>query len=158
MELTLWRFAEQRMLPPRASPCIQICGDQRERAEKEETPNMYQPIQFKNAATLVALAVLIILPAKTSFAQVDYSTFNYPDVMGGSTFLTGVRGAGGRDLYVTGTFLPQGSSDMQGLLYQGRLSGDRQWTVPNFPSSGGLTVTSTALYGPMVCLPITYVS
>lgn len=108
---------------------------------------MYQPNQFKNAATLTVV-VLMILCAKTSFAQVDYLTFNYPDAMGGSTFLTGVRGAGGRGVYVTGTFHPQGSSDTEGLLYQGLLTGGGRWTVLNFPSSGGVTVTSTALYGP----------
>src|SRR5713101_622374 len=109
---------------------------------------MYQAIQFKSAAALLALTVLTILSARTSFAQVDYSTFNYPDAMGGSTFLTGVRGAGEGNVYVTGTFRPQGSSDTQGLLYQGPLTGGGQWTVLNFPSSGGVTLTSTALYGP----------
>ena len=77
---------------------------------------MYQAIRFKDAANLLALTVLTILSASTSFAQVDYSTFNYPDAMGGSTFLTGVRGAGGSNVYVTGTFRPQGSQDTQGLL------------------------------------------
>src|SRR5256885_251874 len=92
---------------------------------------MYQPIQFKHAASLLALTVLTILSASTSFAQVDYSTFNYPDAMGGSTFLTGVRGAGVSNVYVTGTFRPQGSQDTQGLLYQGLLDGTGQWTVLN---------------------------
>src|SRR5437764_14167497 len=109
---------------------------------------MYQPIQVKNAVTLLALTALTILFASTSLAQVDYSSFNYPDAMGGSTFLTGVRGAGGGNVYVTGTFRPQGSQDTQGLLYQGLLNGTGQWTVLNFPSSGGVTVTSTALYVP----------
>jgi hypothetical protein len=109
---------------------------------------MHPQIQFKNTATLFVVAIVLILCANTSFAQVDYSTFNYPDAMGGSTFLTGVRGAAGRGVYITGTFRPQSSSDTQGLLYQGRLSGGGQWTVLNFPSSGGVTVTSTALYGP----------
>ena len=109
---------------------------------------MYQAIRFKDAANLLALTVLTILSASTSFAQVDYSTFNYPDAMGGSTFLTGVRGAGGGNVYVTGTFRPQGSQDTQGLLYQGLLDGTGQWTVLNFPSPSGVTVTSTALYGP----------
>jgi hypothetical protein len=105
-------------------------------------------IQFKSAAALLALGVLTILSANTSFAQVDYSTFNYPDAMGGSTFLTGVRGAGEGNVYVTGTFRPQDSSGTQGLLYQGLLDGSGQWTILNFPGSSGVTVTSTALYGP----------
>jgi hypothetical protein len=48
---------------------------------------MYHPIRFKNTITLPVLASLIILYANMSFAQVDYSTFNYPDAMGGSTGL-----------------------------------------------------------------------
>jgi hypothetical protein len=109
---------------------------------------MFPLVQFKIAATLLALAVLIILSANTSFAQADYSTFNYPDAMGGSTFLTGVRGAGDGNVYVTGTFRPQNSNGTEGRLYQGLLDGSGQWTILNFPSSGGVTVTSTALYGP----------
>jgi len=106
---------------------------------------MYQPIHFKNIKTHLALAVLIILFANTCFAQASYSTFNYPGAVGDSTFLTGVRGAGGRDVYITGTYVQQGSTDTQGLLYQGPLSGGGQWTILNFP---GADVTSTALYGP----------
>ncbi len=65
---------------------------------------MYQPIQFKNTTILLALAILTILCANISFAQVDYSTLNYPGgAMGSSTFLTGIRGAGGENVYI---FLP----------------------------------------------------
>ena len=60
-------------------------------AVKEESPDMYQPIHFKNITTHLALAILIILRANTCFAQVSYSTFNYPGAAGDSTFLTGVR-------------------------------------------------------------------
>ena len=106
---------------------------------------MYQPIHFKNITTPLALAILIILWANTCFAQVSYSTFDYPGAVGDSTFLTGVRGAGGGGVYITGTYVPQGSTDTQGLLYQGPLSGVGQWTILNFP---GADITSTALYGP----------
>jgi hypothetical protein len=106
---------------------------------------MYQPIHFKNTTTQLALAVLIMLCANTCFAQVSYSTFNYPGAVGDSTFLTGVRGAGGGDVYITGTYEQQGSTDTQGLFYQGLLSGGGQWTIMNFP---GADITSTALYGP----------
>ncbi len=109
---------------------------------------MHSLIQFKNPTTLFSVAILTVLCANSSFAQVDYSTFNYPGAMGGSTFLTGVRGAGGGNVYVTGTFRPQDSQDTQGLLYQGLLNGVGQWAVLNFPSSPSITVTSTALYGP----------
>src|SRR5262249_11762198 len=102
--------------------------------------------KFKNSlTTLLALAALIILCANVSFAQVSYSTFNYPGAVGDSTFLTGVRGAGEQNVYITGVYLPVGSTNTQGLLYQGALSGAGQWTVLNFP---GADVTDTALYGP----------
>ena len=114
-------------------------------AVKEESPDMYQPIHFKNITTHLALAILIILRANTCFAQVSYSTFNYPGAAGDSTFLTGVRGAGGGNVYITGTYEQQGSTDTQGLLYQGPLSGGGQWTILNFP---GADITGTALYGP----------
>ncbi len=43
---------------------------------------MYQPIQFKRATTLLTLVSLIIFCANISFAQVSYSTFNYPGTPG----------------------------------------------------------------------------
>ncbi len=67
---------------------------------------MYQPIQFKNTTILLALAILTILCANISFAQVDYSTLNYPGgAMGSSTFLTGIRGAGGENVYIRDSML-----------------------------------------------------
>lgn len=63
--------------------------------------------KFKNSlTTLLALAALIILCANVSFAQVSYATFNYPGAVGDSTFLTGVRGAGEQDVYMTGVYAP----------------------------------------------------
>jgi len=110
---------------------------------------MYQPIQFKNTTILLALAILTILCANISFAQVDYSTLNYPGgAMGSSTFLTGVRGAGGENVYITGFYALAGETNGQGLFYQGLLDGSGDWTLLNFPSSPGVTVTSTTLYGP----------
>lgn len=109
---------------------------------------MYQPIHYKNAAMLLTLASVIILCANISFAQVDYSTFDYPAAMGASNGPTGVRGAGGQDVYITGTWDSNGS---HGLLYEGPLTGggqSGQWTVLDFPSSGCFTVTGTVLYGP----------
>jgi hypothetical protein len=47
---------------------------------------MYQPIHFKNITTHLALAILIILCANTCFAQVSYSTFDYPGALGDSHF------------------------------------------------------------------------
>ena len=101
-------------------------------AVKEESPDMYQPIHFKNITTHLALAILIILRANTCFAQVSYSTFNYPGAAGDSTFLTGVQGAGGGNVYITGTYEQQGSTDTQGLLYQGLFEWRRPMDDPEF--------------------------
>lgn len=93
--------------------------------------------------------MLTILCANTSFAQVDYSTLNYSGgAMGSSTFLTGIRGAGGENVYITGFYTLAGETNGQGLFYQGLLDGSGDWILLNFPSSVGLTVTSTTLYGP----------
>jgi hypothetical protein len=117
---------------------------------------MYQPIRFKNTTALPVIASLKMLCANVCFAQVEYSTFNYPDAMGGSTGLSGVRGAGGQNVYITGAYRPAVSPtptpacsvELHGLLYEGSLSGGGNWTVLDYPSSAGTTVTGTVLYGP----------
>jgi len=99
---------------------------------------------------LVTLASVIILCANVAFAQVKYSTFSYPGAaMGDSQGPTGVRGAGGQDVYVTGIWNHTNVSS--GLLYVGPLSGggnSGSWTVLNYPNSPGVTVKNTSLYGP----------
>jgi hypothetical protein len=97
---------------------------------------VYQPIQFKRATTLLTLVSLIIFCANISFAQVSYSTFNYPGAPGDSTGLSGVRGAGGHDVYIMGAHVPQGTTDPEGILYHGPLNGGGDWTVLNFQSPG----------------------
>jgi len=100
--------------------------------------------QVHMLSMLAALCLLQPLIANLSFAQVTYSPFSYP----GATTTepqgpTGVRGAGGEDVYVTGIWNP-GSS--QGLLYFGPLTGGGNsgtWTVLNYPGAG-----NTSLYGP----------
>src|SRR5438552_658356 len=113
---------------------------------------MYQPIQFKHATTLLTLVSLIIFCANISFAQVSYSTFNYPGAPGDSTGLSGVRGAGRHDVYITGANVPQGTTDPEGILYHGPLNGGGDWTVLNFQSPG-MDVTGTVLYGPNTLSP-----
>jgi hypothetical protein len=111
---------------------------------------------MKALTTLVLLGILTPLCVNISFAQVNYSQFNYPDTMGGSFGPTGVRGAEGRDVYVTGavhptpppTPTPACFVDSHGLLYKGKLNGNGSWTVLDYPSSSGTTVTGTVLYGP----------
>lgn len=103
--------------------------------------------------TRILLAtILAVLGPASALARVSYSTFNYPDAAGGSTFLTGIRAGGTNGVFMTGVFTPLSATDTQGLLYQGPLtSNSGAWTVVNYanedlPSAG--TVTSTALYGP----------
>jgi hypothetical protein len=95
-------------------------------------------------STLAALCLIESLIANVSFAQVNYSPFSYP---GAATTdpqgPTGVRSAGGNDVYVTGVW---NSGSSQGLLYVGPLSGggnNGTWTVLNYPGAG-----NTSLYGP----------
>ena len=94
--------------------------------------------------TVAVLCLAQPLIANVSFAQVSYSLFSYP---GAATTEpqgpTGVRGAGGEDVYVTAIW---NSGSSQGLLYFGPLSGggnDGTWTVLNYPGAG-----NTSLYGP----------
>jgi hypothetical protein len=143
-EFGIGRFS--RELRPDSCLGHQGPGQQREKKGKIHT---CQPIQFKNTTAVLALAILIILSANISFAQVNYSTFNDPGTS--STGLSGVRSAGGEDLYITGSCPCGSEGEFQGLLYKGPLSGgglSGQWWVLNFPSSTGVTVTSTVLYGP----------
>ena len=99
--------------------------------------------------TIAALCLIQSLIANVAFAQVKYSTFSYPGAAtGDSQGPTGIRGAGGQDVYVTGIW-NDGSS--HGLLYVGPLSGggnSGSWTPLNYPNFPGVTVMNTSLYGP----------
>jgi hypothetical protein len=109
--------------------------------------------------TIAALCLIQSLIANVAFAQVKYSLFSDPQAIGGTQGPTGVRGAGGQDVYVTGIYHPPTPTpspgcpptNSNGLLYVGPLSGggnSGSWTILNYPSSPGITVTGTALYGP----------
>jgi hypothetical protein len=105
-------------------------------------------------STLAALCLIQSLIANVAFAQAKYSTFNYPNANGGSYGPTGIRSAGGQNVFVTGsvhpspTPTPPCSVVSHGILYDGALSGNGDWTVLDYPSSPGITVTGTVLYGP----------
>src|SRR5262249_22781558 len=99
--------------------------------------------------TIAMLCMLQPLIANVAFAQVNYSTFSYPGAATtDSQGPTGVRGAGGEDVYVTGIW---NECSSHGLLYVGPLSGggnSGSWTVLDYPSSPNITVSGTSLYGP----------
>jgi hypothetical protein len=81
---------------------------------------------------------------------VRYSTLDYPAAGGDSTLLTGVRGVDdSSEVYISAFYAPAGSSSgIAGLIYKGATSGGGTWHSLTYPSSSGVTVTSTALYGP----------
>jgi hypothetical protein len=106
-------------------------------------------------STLAALCLMQFLIANVAFAQAKYSPFNYPQANGGSYGPTGIRSAGGQNVFVTGSVHPALPSptptctpDSHGILYTGPLSGDGSWTVLDYPTSPDITVTGTVLYGP----------
>src|SRR5262249_35611472 len=109
--------------------------------------------QMRVLWTIAMLCMLQPLIANVAFAQVKYSLFSDPQAIGGTQGPTGVRGAGGQNAYVTGIYHPSPtppppcSVDSNGLLYVGPLSGggaSGSWTMLNYPSSPGITVTGTA--------------
>src|SRR5438094_6554633 len=57
-------------------------------------------------STLAALCLIQSLIANVAFAQAKYSTFNYPQSNGGSYGPTGIRSAGGQNVFVTGSVHP----------------------------------------------------
>jgi hypothetical protein len=76
-----------------------------------------------------------------------YVTLNYPNsTANSSTFLTGIRGVeNSSNVYISGIYASSGNV---GLAYQGPLTGGGTWYTLKYPSSSGITVTNTALYGP----------
>lgn len=80
----------------------------------------------------------------------EYQTFNYSHAKpGGRTFLTGIRQVDNSEkVYISGVYTPPGSDLPVGLVFKGKLSGKGKWYVLNYPSSHGVTVTGTSIYGP----------
>jgi len=101
----------------------------------------------------LAFITLLFFSSSCNPEGIEYSTLNYASaVSGSSTYLTGIRGVTDSEhVYISGIYTPPGdtvNSGAQGLLYTGPILGGGTWQVLNYPSSSGLTVTSTALYGP----------
>lgn len=90
-----------------------------------------------------------------------YLTFNYPNAVTGSkTLLTGIRGIKDKHsrqdiLYITGFYEPPNEETIS-FLYKGDLRGntgpcsDNSWNILNYPSTPGVTVKATNLYGPLI--------
>ena len=80
-----------------------------------------------------------------------YRTFNYSEALPGSkTFLTGIRAVKkSKEVYISGVYTPPNSVVPTGLIYKGYLAKEKgTWYTLNYPSSAGVTVTGTSLYGP----------
>lgn len=80
-----------------------------------------------------------------------YVTFNYPAAeCGDKTLLTGIREIKNEiGVYITGFFEPADKAlPVIAFVYKGKLNGDGTWYEFNYPSSQGVTVVATNLYGP----------
>ena len=88
----------------------------------------------------------------TYYSNRKYQTFNYPGfTQGGETLLTGIRPVKNDqcNYYVSGWYqYPPDSTRVDAFIYKGNFKTAGQWSVLNFPSSPGVTVTATNLYGP----------
>lgn len=103
-------------------------------------------------ASLFLFAFCLSCNSNTAPLSITYATMNYPGgATGSSTYLTGIRGiTNSSDVYISGIYAAPGDSvtEGEGLLYSGPITGGGTWQVLNYPTSSGVTVTSTALYGP----------
>ncbi len=89
--------------------------------------------------------------SSSSSSSSPYMTLNYSDAAtNSSTLITGIRGvAQSSDVYISGIYESTNSTSAQeGLLYVGSISGVGTWHLLQYPSSSGITVSSTAFYGP----------
>ena len=83
-----------------------------------------------------------------------YYNFNYPDhAEGGKTLLTGIRGikCKPKKVYISGFYEPspnQQDQEVKSFVYKGCLCGSGKWYLLNYPSSPGVSVNVTNLYGP----------
>lgn len=116
--------------------------------------------KYKCLITVLALTGSILLSScsngsssntsTTSTTVVQYNPFTYPNAVAGSgTAITGVRGVtNSTSVYVSGIYME--SSGNVGLFYQGSVTNSESgtWYTLNYPSSRGVTVTGTSVYGP----------
>ncbi len=85
--------------------------------------------------------------AETLFPTVKYYTFPSYDSTP-SNYITGIRGVTDTSNVYISVIWPSTTNSL-GLVYAGPLSGQGgQWYQLNYPSSSGVTVKSTTLYGP----------
>ena len=97
--------------------------------------------------TICALCLL----GATSLQARDYSTFDFPSQIEGSkTLLTGIRRVDSNHdkVYISGFYKCPEEACVVPFVYKGHLDGDGVWSILNFPSSDGVTVVATNLYGP----------
>lgn len=87
--------------------------------------------------------------SSNSASAISYAPFNCPGSNNVSfPGVSGVRGVYGveSNVYVTGVYVQYGSP--HAFLYKGSVDGGGSCAAFNYPSSPGITVTSTSLYGP----------
>lgn len=79
-----------------------------------------------------------------------YHTFNFPaSVPGGKTLLTGIRRTKDDHIvYISGFYKCPNETCVVPFVYKGPLLGPGSWNILNYPSSPGVTVLATNLYGP----------
>lgn len=83
-----------------------------------------------------------------------YKTFNFPGSLPGSkTLLTGIRQTSRKNYIITGFYeYPDSAFNTASFVFKGKLNGSGKWYTLNYPSSPGVTVDQTNLYGPdVVC-------
>lgn len=83
-------------------------------------------------------------------ANRTYMTFNYPQATtGGKTLLTGIRKIkNSHRVYISGFYDYPNSTQVASFVYSGYLNGKGIWNELYYPSSQGITVLTTNLYGP----------
>lgn len=92
---------------------------------------------------------MITQEKNSEVASVTYSAFNDP--VTGQTTIQGIRGVlKSANVYISGSLLGT-NNVMQGLVYEGPLTGDGsqgEWHIVNFPGTDEEPVNSTSCYGP----------
>ncbi len=85
----------------------------------------------------------------TAAPSISYITLDYPSLYSGSsTFLTGIRTTpNSNEVYISGFSTATGYQDIT-FIYKGPILGGGSWHPFNYPSSPGVTVNGTYIYGP----------
>lgn len=85
----------------------------------------------------------------TTTPSISYVTLDYPSpYSGNSTFLTGIRAIpNSNEVYISGFSTASGQQDIA-FIYKGPVLGGGTWHKFSYPSSLGVTVSGTYIYGP----------